>query len=250
MKVVILAGGRGTRMGASESCPKPLVRIKGHPAILNIMNFYARQGFDHFIIGLGFGKEAITQYFLSHSVSVNCQKRREISLTLKNNWTVVLIDTGLNSEKAERLVKLKPHLTERFFLSWCDVFCDVNLKKYLDFHRRHNKLVTVVAVRPSQRYGYLRIKHHDVIEFCEKDYFDDLWVNGGYYIVEPGIFDFINRDDHMWEENVKMKLCAQDELAAYPHDGFWHAMDYPHERDLLEMKMGEHDLFSKTEVHG
>lgn len=220
MKVVILAGGFGTRLSEyTESIPKPMVPIGGMPIIVHIMKTYALYGFKSFIIALGYKGNVIKKYFKKN----------------KNKWDVNLIDTGQGTLTGGRIKRLKKIIgNNTFFLTYGDGLCNLNIKKLLNFHKRTNKIATVTAVRPPARFGSLTFSGNKVIDFNEKKIKSDFWINGGYFVLEPKIFDFLKGDKEMFEKKPLEKLARISELAAYKHKGFWACVDHKIDKDKLD----------------
>ncbi len=242
MKVAILAGGRGTRLAEeTQSLPKPLVEIGGRPILWHIMRYYNRFGMSEFFVALGYKKDLVTKYFLD--LPYDCRsltvRTRDGSVAIgrdseKLDWTVHLVDTGLDTMTGGRIKRLAPYLgRETFMLTWCDGLSNVDLDALLAFHRRHGRLATVTAVRSPARYGHIQIDDGRVHRFCEKPAEGDGWINGAFFVLEPGVFDFIDGDDTQWEREPMERLAAAGELMAYRHEGFWQCMDTLKEAQTL-----------------
>ena len=243
MKVAILAGGMGTRLAEeTEQRPKPMVEIGGKPILWHIMKYYSSYGYNEFFIALGYKKEAIIRYFLDlhyyssdltistgdGSITVHGQ-RREL------DWIVHLIDTGLLSDTGGRLKRLAPYIgSSTFMLTWCDGLSDVDLESLLAFHQSHGKVATVTAVRAPARFGYLKLDREHVSGFCEKPDDGDGWINGAFFVLEPGVFGYIQDDATSWERGPMERLAAEGQLAAYRHTSFWQCMDTLREKRLLD----------------
>lgn len=242
MKVVILAGGLGTRIAEeTESKPKPMVEVGEHPIMWHIMRSYAHYGFQDFYLALGYKGEVIKRYFLDHyslggSLRVDLASGKVEDLEKDTeNWTVQLMDTGLNTMTGGRIKRLEPYLRGAPFLAtYGDGVCDVDIAKVVAFHRSHGKLATVTAVRPPARFGGLVFEGDLVREFSEKPQIGEGWINGGYFVFEPEIFDYIDGDSTSLELAPLERLAAEGQLAAYRHDGFWQCMDTIREKRLLE----------------
>lgn len=242
MKVAILAGGAGTRLAEeTEIKPKPMVEIGGRPILWHIMRHYAHYGFKDFIIALGYKGEVIKRYMLDYcslhsNLTVNLRTgevRREGNFT--PDWTVELIDTGIRTQTGGRIKRLQPYLgNETFLLTWGDGVSDVDLHRLLAFHRSHGKLATLTAVRPPARYGHLKFDGDRVAEFTEKPQIGEGWINGAFFVLEPGIFDYINGDDTVWEREPLERLAADGQLMAYKHESFWQCMDTLREKYILQ----------------
>ncbi|MDQ6829558.1 MAG: glucose-1-phosphate cytidylyltransferase [Gemmatimonadota bacterium] len=243
MRTVILAGGYGTRLSEETVLkPKPMVEIGGRPILWHIMQGYAAQGFTEFVVALGYKAEVVRSYFLNyHAISRNlsvCLGDGSVSThgEAAEQWLLHLIDTGVQTATGGRIKRLREWLGgERFMLTYGDGVCDVNLQSLLAFHQAHGKLATVTAVRPPARFGGLRLGDSDeVIEFEEKPQVGEGWINGGFFVLEPGVLDFIEGDDTLWERGPLEALAAKGELRAYRHEGFWQCMDTVRDLRLLE----------------
>jgi glucose-1-phosphate cytidylyltransferase len=243
MKVGILAGGVGSRLAEeTESKPKPMVEIGGKPILWHIMKHYFHYGFDQFAIALGYKGECIKQYMIDyHSLSgnlvVNCRDGK-VSAPNRDDiedWTVELVDTGQKTATGGRIKRLAPYLgKETFMLTWGDGVCDIDLRKLLEFHRSHGRLATITAVRPPARFGKLTLEENRVVDFSEKPQLDEGWINGAFFVLEPGVIDYIEGDDTPWEKDPLERLAADGQLMAYKHDSFWQCMDTLRDRVLLE----------------
>lgn len=242
MKVVILAGGMGTRL-AEETItrPKPMVEIGGRPIIWHIMKHYAYYGFKEFIVALGYKGEMIKRYFhdyfhLNGSMSISlADGKLKMHDAVKEDWLVHLVDTGLQTETGGRIKKLEQWLDkETFMLTYGDGVCNLDLDKLLGFHRENGKLVTVTAVRPPARFGSLDFANNDMVtQFVEKPLSGEGWINGGFFVVESRALDYI-KHDLPWESEPLRTIAAEGELVAYRHDDFWQCMDTYRELKILE----------------
>lgn len=244
MKVAILAGGFGTRLGEeTELRPKPMVEIGGRPILLHIMDHYRRFGHRDFHVALGHRGEYIKRYMTQFSdlqgdlsidfASGRIDRRHHQPL----DWRVNLHETGGETLTGGRILRMRPHLEEEpFMLTWGDGLSDIDLDALLDFHRSHGRLATVTAVRPPARFGHLEIADNGrITEFSEKPQAAEGWINGAFFVLEPGIFDYIDRDaDAMWEHGPMRNLAQDGELMAYRHGGFWQCMDTRRDRQILE----------------
>jgi glucose-1-phosphate cytidylyltransferase len=242
MKVIILAGGFGVRLSEyTESIPKPMVTIGGRPILWHIMSNYAKYGFNDFHLALGYKAEIIKEYFL-HYKSLNSDF--SVSMSSGNieyhhtdaiDWRVTMVDTGQNSMTGGRVKRMQPFIgKERFLLTYGDGLSNVNLKELLSFHKSHGKMVTVTAVHPSARFGELEIEAQQVKSFKEKPQTGKGWINGGFFVIEPEFFDFIEGDQSILEQEPLEKATAAGELMAYQHEGYWQCMDTKRDRDALE----------------
>jgi glucose-1-phosphate cytidylyltransferase len=242
MKVAILAGGKGSRLAEETQIkPKPMVEIGGRPILWHILKHYSKYGFNDFVIALGYKGEVLKKYLVDY-----CSIAGNITVDLKNGtvsnydksnekWTVDLIDTGVNTQTGGRIKRLEPYVgNETFMLTWGDGVSDVNLTELLNFHRSHGKLATLTAVRPPARYGHMKFNGDTVIEFTEKPQIGEGWINGAFFVLEPGIFEYIAGDDIVWEKEPLEQLAKDGELKAYKHTSFWQCMDTLREKFLLE----------------
>jgi len=242
MKVIILAGGFGTRLSEyTDILPKPMVKIGGKPIVWHIMNTYASYGHKDFYLALGYKAEVVKEYFLNyHSLNsdftVNLADGNVKTHAIKSiDWDITLVDTGANSMTGGRVKRMKKYIgNEPCMITYGDGVSDINIDKLLKFHRSHGKMVTVSAVRPAARFGELDIKGDQVISFKEKPQLHEGWINGGFFIIEPIFFDFIDGDSTMLEREPLEAVANLGELMAYCHDGFWHCMDSKRDHELLE----------------
>ncbi len=223
MKVVILAGGFGTRLSEyTKSIPKPMVKINGKPILLHIMNHYFKYGFNNFYIALGYKGNFIKEYF----------KKK------KFNFKVNLINTGLKTMTGGRLKRLKKQLgNDTFLLTYGDGISNVNLDKLIKFHKKNKKLVTLTAVRPPARFGAIKILGKKVKTFKEKSKLDEGWINGGFFVVEPKFLNFIKDDATFLEREPLERASKNNQLLAFKHNGFWQCMDTKRDKDFLEQKL-------------
>lgn len=243
MKTVILCGGLGTRLSEeTQAKPKPMVEIGGRPILWHIMKIYERHGLNDFVLALGYKGDTIKDYFLNYHA-----RQSNLTVHLKNgqidysnptaeDWRVSLIDTGANSMTGGRLLRLRPHLQSggTFMLTYGDGVSDVDLSALLSFHQNHGRLATVTAVRPSARFGGMHIGDGEVREFKEKPQSGEGWVNGGFFIFEPAIFDYLKDDSTILEQSPLENLSKDGQLMAYEHPGYWQCMDTIRDRDALQ----------------
>ena len=243
MKVVILAGGLGTRLSEETGIrPKPMVEIGGKPLIWHILKIYSSQGFNDFIICLGYKgyiiKEYFSNYFLhTNDVSIDLLTGKiNIESYRSENMKLNLIDTGISTQTGGRIKIIEKNLgKETFMLTYGDGVADINLNTLLEFHKNHGKLATVTAVRPPGRFGTLTLNENSKVKkFEEKPKGDGNWINGGFFVLEPGIIKYIEGEDTYWEKEPMLNLAKNGELYAYKHNGFWKPMDTL--RDKIELE--------------
>ena len=242
MKVLILAGGFGTRLSEyTESIPKPMVKIGGKPIIWHIMQHYSKYNHFEFNIALGYKGEVIKEFFLNYKAL-----NSDFQINFKNgeilyhsnsidNWNVNLIDTGLQTMTGGRVKRFETYLNnETFMLTYGDGLSNVNLDELLSFHKSHKKLVTMTAVRPGARFGELELNGEDVISFKEKPQLGAGWINGGFFVIEPEFLEYIDGDEIMLERQPLEMASKLGQLKAFKHEGFWHCMDTKRDKDRLE----------------
>ncbi len=242
MKVVILAGGLGTRLREeTEFRPKPMVEIGGRPILWHIMKIYAAHGFSDFVICLGYKGDVIRDYFLNYqnrhcdfTVTLGCGQVEVHGSHSEDGWRVTLADTGEKTMTGGRIKRVEKYLSASTFVAtYGDGVANVDLAALLAFHRSRGKLGTVTAVRPSSRYGELALEDGRVTLFREKPQVQEGWINGGFFVFEPGVFDFISSDDDPLETVLLPRLAERGELAVYQHQGFWQCMDTYREAQQL-----------------
>lgn len=242
MKVVILAGGFGTRLAEmTDLLPKPMVPIGGHPILTHIMNIYSSKGHKDFILALGYKAEIVKQFFLNYP-SLNTDFTVNMATGDVNwhspsqiDWNVTLIDTGLDTMTGGRIRRLKEHLKgEPFMLTYGDGVSDINIDELLEFHYSHGKMVTVSTVRPGARFGELELDHTRVKSFKEKPQTQQGWINGGFFVMQPEFLDLIADDATVLEREPLEELVARGELMSFRHEGFWQCMDTIRDRNYLE----------------
>jgi len=245
MKVVIFAGGLGTRISEeSHLKPKPMIEIGDKPMLWHIMKIFSSQGFNDFVICLGYKgyviKEYFTNYFLhSSDVTIELKDNKvHVHNSTAEDFKVTLVDTGLNTKTAGRLQRIRQHVEGNdFILTYGDGLADIDLKQLLKFHNSHNKIATVSAIQPVGRFGVLHINDDSSVDvFKEKVKGDEGWINGGFFVLRPGVFNCLppDADDVMWEDTPLQTLAKNDELMAYQHNGFWKCMDAL--RDKVELE--------------
>lgn len=245
MKVVIFAGGLGTRIAEeTETRPKPMVEIGGKPILWHIMKGYSHYGFNDFIICLGYKGYLIKEYFMHyymHNSDLTIElgsNKVDIHFTNAESFKVTLVETGLSTKTAGRLKRVRKYLGEEdFMLTYGDGVADVDLQELVQFHKAHGKAVTVTAIQPEARFGGMELESNgQVMNFKEKPKGDGKWINGGFFVLKPDVFRFLDGDvdDVMWEDGPMEKLTESGELMAYKHKGFWKCMDAM--RDKLELE--------------
>lgn len=244
MKVVILAGGFGTRISEeSVNRPKPMIEIGGMPILWHIMKSYSAHGFNEFVICCGYKQHIIKDFFANyflHTSDVTFDFANNNSIQIHNKyaepWKVSVVDTGLNTMTGGRIKRIKNYIgNETFMLTYGDGVCDINMNKLVEYHKQHGKLATLTAVNVGQRFGVLGIDNDNSIEeFREKDSSDESVINAGYMVLEPEVFNYIDGDETVFEKAPLEKLAHEGQLMAYKHDGFWKCMDT--QRDYMELQ--------------
>jgi glucose-1-phosphate cytidylyltransferase len=233
MKTVILAGGLGSRLSEETIIkPKPMVEIGGRPILWHIMSVYSAFGFREFVLALGYKGEAIKTYFLHYyqmrnSYTVDLATgQTEVRGGQIEDWRVHLVDTGMQTETGGRLKRLTSWLgNEPFMMTYGDGVADLDIRDLVAFHKRHGRLATMTAVRPPARFGALTLDGNRVQKFLEKNQVGEGWINGGFFVLEPGVLDYIQGDDTVFEHGPLERLAADGQLVAYQHSGFWQCMD-------------------------
>ncbi|MGK9236310.1 NTP transferase domain-containing protein [Inquilinus limosus] len=237
MKVAILAGGKGSRLAEETGTKsKAMVRIGDDPIIWHIMKYYSSFGFSHFVVALGYQAQSIRTYFEAAGSGpvIADGPRTVVYPKAEPSWTVELIDTGLETLSGGRVKRLAPYLgSEPFMLTYCDGLADVDLDRLLAFHTSHGRLATLTAIHPQARFGRLALDGQRIVAFQEKAVNPDEWVNGGYFVLNPEIFEYIAGDTIQWEREPLTELAADGELMAYRHQSFWQCMDTLPESLLL-----------------
>jgi len=242
VKVGILAGGVGSRLSEeTEVKPKPMVEIGEYPILWHIMSHYATFGHTEFVVALGYKGAYIKKYFVDYcsldgNLTVDFQSGEVTGHGgNKPSWTVELVETGIPTNTGGRIKRLQPYLGDgTFFLTWGDGVSDIDLKALLDFHKSHGKLATLTAVRPAARFGHIELDGQRVVEFSEKPQTREGWINGAFFVLEPGIFDYIEGDDTAWERDPLENLARDGQLMAYTHSSFWQCMDTLRDKILLQ----------------
>ena len=245
MKAVILCGGQGMRLREeTEYRPKPMVEIGGRPILWHIMKLYAQAGFTDFVLCLGYKGDVIKDYFLNYeamhtdfTMELGAPDRLEVhSNHLERGWKITLANTGLHAQTGARVKRIERYVDgDEFLLTYGDGVADLDLRKLLEFHRRHGKAGTVVGVRPPSRFGELVTDRNRVVEFSEKPQTSQGLINGGFFIFHRKFFDYVSdHEDCILEREPLERLAKDQQLMVYPHDGFWHCMDTPRDVRLLE----------------
>ncbi len=242
MKAVILAGGLGTRLSEETIVkPKPMVEIGGKPILWHIMKIYSAYGINDFIICLGYKGYMIKEYFANYFLHMS-----DVTFDMKNNamevhhkhaepWKVTLVDTGEDTLTGGRLKRVRGYLdNETFCFTYGDGLCDVDIQKLIQFHKSRNAMVTLTAVQPPGRYGAVNVEEGRVLNFQEKPQGDGAWINGGFFVVEPSVFELISGDPSSWESHVLITIAQKKQLASFLHYGFWQPMDTLREKNNLE----------------
>jgi glucose-1-phosphate cytidylyltransferase len=243
MKVVILAGGLGTRLSEETGIkPKPLVEIGGMPILWHIMKIYSKYGFNEFIVCLGYKGFMITSFFADYFLH-----KSDVTIDLVENsvkildtqvepWKITLIDTGSETFTGGRIKRVQPYIgNEPFMLTYGDGVCDIDIHKLIDFHKEQGKLCTVTAVQPAGKFGALNINNYgNVDSFLEKPKGDKTWINGGFFVCQSEVFDYIEGDHTLWERDPMENLALNSQLAAYKHNSFWRPMDTLRDKSDLE----------------
>ncbi|MCX2494160.1 glucose-1-phosphate cytidylyltransferase [Pedobacter sp. PF22-3] len=245
MKVVILAGGLGTRlMEETEARPKPMVEIGGKPILWHIMKIYEAYGYNDFVLCLGYKAQSIKEYFLNYylynsDVSIDIEKNKvDVHFSNSESFKVTLVDTGLTTNTAGRIKKIQKYVKdETFMLTYGDGVADIDITKLVEFHKNHGRLATLTSIQTPGRFGNIEMDENGKVNhFVEKPQGDGMWINGGFFVLEPGIFKYLEGEmDNIQWENVPLKEIASDgQLAAFKHSGFWKPMDALRDRIELE----------------
>lgn len=244
MKVVILAGGFGTRLAEETGIkPKPMVEIGGQPILWHIMKIYSAHGLDEFVICLGYKGFTIKEYFSSYAlqaadVTYNFARgTSRIHRKQTEPWKVTLVETGLETMTGGRIKRAKKIIgNDTFCLTYGDGLCDVNIKKLIDYHRKNKAFATLTAVQPPGRFGAFTLDENEgkIRSFKEKPKGDGAWINGGFFVLEPAVFDFIKDDSTVWEQSPMERLAQEGQLSAFRHQGFWQPMDTLRDKNMLE----------------
>jgi glucose-1-phosphate cytidylyltransferase len=242
MKIVVLAGGLGSRLAEeTELKPKPMVEIGGYPILWHVLKHYAHYGFKEFFLALGYKSEIIKRFFLDYqslsgSMTIDLSSGEVARHGMETEgWRVHLIDTGVPTNTGGRVKRLEPWLRDAtFMLTYGDGLCDIDYHDLLSFHRSHGRIATVTAVRPPSRFGGLIFDGDLIKEFTEKPQVGEGWINGGFMVLEPGIFDYLEGDEDSLEAGALERLAEDGQLAAYRHNSFWQCMDTLRDKRYLE----------------
>ena len=242
MKAVILAGGFGTRISEeSHLRPKPMIEIGGKPLLWHIMKIFSTHGVREFVVCCGYKGYVIKEYFANyflHTADATFDITRnkvEVHQNYAEPWKVTLVDTGLDTMTGGRLLRVRKYLNdETFCLTYGDGVSDICIDELIKFHQSHGRLATLTAIRPPSRFGVLEFDGEHVSQFVEKPAGDGRWVNGGFFVLEPGVFEYLSGDQDIWEQEPLRKLAIGGELVAYRHQGFWAPMDTLRDRNYLE----------------
>lgn len=242
MKIVILAGGFGTRLSEfTDLIPKPMVEIGGKPILVHIMEHYMSYGFNDFVIALGYKQDYVKTYFSNYRLykndfSIDFYTDTLSVINQKNlDFKMTLVDTGLNTMTGGRLKRLSKILGDQtFMMTYGDGLCDVDISKLVDFHKNHKKMITMTAVRPNARFGEIKFENDIVSKFEEKPQLHDGWINGGFFVINSSFLDFIVSDEIMLEREPLSTAASMKELVAFRHEGFWQCMDSKKDYDYLQ----------------
>ena len=249
MKVVILAGGLGSRISEERVLkPKPLIEIGGRPIIWHIMKQYSYYGLNDFIICCGYKGYLIKEYFVNYSlhttdITVNVRSNKiKVHKKTTEPWNITMVNTGEDSLTGDRIREIKSFIDGDFCLTYGDGLSSVNIKDTIKFHKKNNKIATVVAVKPTGRFGAITVNGNLVKKFFEKPKGDGAWVNGGFFVLNKKIFKYLSDKNCIWEKEPLEKIAKDNQLTAYKHHGFWHAMDTLRDRNYLE------DMWNSNQV--
>ena len=241
MKAVILAGGYGTRISEETQIkPKPMIEIGGMPILWHIMKIYGKYNINDFVICLGYKgymiKEFFANYFLHMSdVTMDIQTNKlEVHSMNAEPWKITLVDTGKSTMTGGRIKRIEKYIDDTFCMTYGDGLADINISELVEFHKKSNTSATVTAVRPPGRFGTLNFNENKVVDFQEKLSGDGNWINGGFFVLEPKVFDYIDGDETFWEKEPLEKLASDGQLSGFKHSGFWQPLDTLREKNYLE----------------
>ena len=242
MKTVILAGGYGTRISEETHLkPKPMIEVGGMPILWHIMKSYSSYGINDFIIACGYKGYIIKEYFANYFLHMS-----DVTFDMKNNsmevhhkfvepWTITLVDTGLDTMTGGRLKRIKEYVEdETFCFTYGDGLSDIDISSLISFHKNQKTFATATAVQPPGRFGKLEINNERITSFTKKPIGDGAWINGGFFVLEPKVFDYIENDETIWEKQPLEKLASENQLSAFKHNGFWQPLDTLRDKNLLE----------------
>jgi glucose-1-phosphate cytidylyltransferase len=243
MKIVILAGGMGTRLAEETQVrPKPMVEIGGRPILWHIMKIYSHHGFNDFIVCLGYKGYVIKEFFANYFMHMSdvtfhvAENRMDVHRQTAEPWRVTLVDTGADTQTGGRIKRVLSYVANDpyFALTYGDGVADIDIAAEVNFHKAHGRKATVTAVRPTKRFGAIAVDGDRVMSFREKPDDDGGWINGGFFVLSPSVGDLIAGDDTIWEREPMEQLAERDDLRAYVHRGFWHPIDTLRDRMYLE----------------
>jgi glucose-1-phosphate cytidylyltransferase len=241
MKAVILAGGLGTRLSEeTQFLPKPMIEIGGKPIIWHIMKIYSHHGINEFIICCGYKGYIIKEYFANYFLHM-----ADVTIDLEDNsikilnksaepWKITLVDTGEETQTGGRLKRIANYIDDDFCMTYGDGLSAVDIKKLIEFHKSHKKIATITAVKPPGRFGAIELKGNEINSFVEKPQGDGGWINGGFFVLNPKVFNYINDDKTLWEKEPLEELSNEKQIHAFMHDGFWQPMDTLRDKRYLE----------------
>jgi glucose-1-phosphate cytidylyltransferase len=241
MKVVILAGGLGSRLSEETTVrPKPMVEVGGKPVLWHIMKIFSHHGLNDFVVCLGYKGYVIKEYFANYflhmsDVTINLRNNQvQVHQNMSEPWSVTLVDTGDDTATGGRLARVRPHVDGTFCFTYGDGLSDVDITSLIAFHRQQGTQATLTAVQPPGRFGVLDFEGEKISAFSEKPPGDGGWINGGFFVLEPAVLDYVDGDDTIWERGPLERLAREGQLSAFRHDGFWQPMDTLRDKMHLE----------------